>query len=477
MPPRRRAAAASAATRRSPSQLDEPAGSRPQKSTANAFTAKKLALGMLLTSPGLAVISVRLADFAMFDPRLNMLGLTPTVIFIMYMIYSVLIVIYSARRPWSAGVLASLIAFAAKLYMDHVSAPLLGPCDGAAACTSLVTGANSGIGLALAQTLAAQGHTVLMACRRAEACEDARRAVLEHVRSAAASAEADHALAGRVQALPGLDLASLPAVTKFVTETVGSRPAAIDYVFANAGFVPVGNHSTPVGLEAGLGASHFGHFHLVRSLRSAGAFKRGAAVVLVSSDASRLGAFHDSLMESPSGEGDLNGEYTVGCETPFPFCLPPTRIEGLRKPLLGLPFGFGAYTRAKLANVLLARRLAKDGEKKSGGFLFASSVHPGTVYTRLAEQVAEPFAWAGGVRIQTAAMQAATMQLLLRPPLTAAAIVMRAALAAKASPGAYCNGMGQAVPDSLLPAHMIDDELAEKLWQVSERIVRESEAL
>ena len=54
-------------------------------------------------------------------------------------------------------------------------------------------------------------------------------------------------------------------------------------------------------------------------------------------------------------------------------------------------------------------------------------------YIRLREQIAEPFAWAGGVRIQTAAMQATTMKLLLRPPLAAAAVVMRAAEAEMSS--------------------------------------------
>ena len=53
---------------------------------------------------------------------------------------------------------------------------------------------------------------------------------------------------------------------------------------------------------------------------------------------------------------------------------------------------------------------------------------------------------------------------------------MRAALAAKTSPGAYCNGMGQPVPDALLPEHMKDDELARRLWEVSDRLVKDQAA-
>ena len=68
------------------------------------------------------------------------------------------------------------------------------------------------------------------------------------------------------------------------------------------------------------------------------------------------------------------------------------------------------------------------------------------------------------------------MAFLLRPPLSAAAVVMRAALAARHSSGAYCNAMGEAVPDALLPEAMKDDELATRLWEVSEGLLAQSRA-
>lgn len=67
------------------------------------------------------------------------------------------------------------------------------------------------------------------------------------------------------------------------------------------------------------------------------------------------------------------------------------------------------------------------------------------------------------------------MRFFLRPPLAAAAVVLRAAAAARHSPGAFCNGMGEPVPDELLPPVMRDDELAARLWKVTERLVQQYE--
>lgn len=72
-------------------------------------------------------------------------------------------------------------------------------------------------------------------------------------------------------------------------------------------------------------------------------------------------------------------------------------------------------------------------------------------------------------------MQAATMRYFLRPPRAAAAVVLRAAAAARHAPGSFANGMGETVPDDLLPEHMRDDTLAKRLWQVTERFVQEHE--
>ena len=338
----------------------------------------KFLLGLMLTSPSLILIALRLPDFALFDVHFNT-TVSPAAIYVAFIFWSMCIVRFAARKPWLVGLLSILAGLCVKHYADHVPAPLL-TCGPTGRCTTLVTGANSGIGLALAQTLAAQGHRVLMACRSRSSCDDARQAVIKHA-SSAKGAKSDGAVADdlalRIHALPGLELGNPRSIESWIDTLLRSRPGVkLDIAFNNAGFVPVGNQSTsPFGLEMGFGVSHLGHFKLVADLREAHAFRHGATVVQVSSDASRLGAFHSSIFEG-AGEGDLRGEKTVGCAMAFPFCLPPVRIEGLRRPspLAFGVYGFGGYTRAKLANVLYARRLSTVGAE-AGGELTAASVY------------------------------------------------------------------------------------------------------
>jgi NAD(P)-dependent dehydrogenase (short-subunit alcohol dehydrogenase family) len=325
---------------------------------------------------------------------------------------------------------------------------------GPSPCISVVTGANSGIGLAVSHALAKQGHEVFLGCRTSAAC-------------IAAATEITRATGNRgVHAIGGLDLASLGSVRNWVGSLMRKR-ARVHYLFNNAGLVPVGNTSTAEGYELGFGVSYVGHFALVHWLHRAGALPAGqATVVTVASDAARLGAFHESILSEPSGEGDLRGEHTVGCVTPFPFCLPPTpggAAHSFR--LAPTPFNFGAYTRAKLANVLFARELAR----KHG--LHSSAVHPGTVHTPLAAHVGHQFAFFRGVRIQTESMQQLTMRAFLRPATAAAKVVVAAATAARETPGAFCNARGEVIPDELLPPAMRDDEIARRIFEVTEAAV------
>ena len=505
-------------------EVKQPFGSRARAHKPARARPCKAACGLMLASPSLIGFSIRLADIFLFDVRLNTMGLTPAIVFSLNATLSLFLLWLSSRRPIVGATLSTLLFSLAKMHADNLEAPLLS-CGGFR-CVSIITGANSGIGLAVAKTLAAQGHEVVLGCRGEADCDRASAAVARH---AAANHAANSGLA-RVHAAPLLDLGSVAAVKAWAATSMPASVKQVDYLINNAGFVPVGNGKLPAshlpgalpnslpltvhlrslstchlhgaaatttdGLEASFGISHVGHYALVRELRRSGVLGTAATVVQVSSDAARLGAFHTSILhgggsggeaggKGTGGEGDLRGEHTTGCASAFPFCVPPARNADMHKATAG-PYNFGAYPRAKLSNVLFARQLASssaagvsaaagsDGSALTGR-LFTSSVHPGTVYTRLAEQVAQPFAKIGGVRIQTDAMQAATMRCFLRPPLAAAVVVLRAAAAARHRPGTFCNGMGEPVPDKLLPAVMKDDELAARLWEVTERLVRQHE--
>ena len=82
---------------------------------------------------------------------------------------------WSSLAPGRAAV-AGVAAFAVlKQAADSVPAPTL---SHQAPLTVLVTGANSGIGLAVSAEVARQGHTVVMACRSQAKCDSARDSIV-----------------------------------------------------------------------------------------------------------------------------------------------------------------------------------------------------------------------------------------------------------------------------------------------------------
>src|SRR3954452_3962052 len=110
--------------------------------------------------------------------------------------------------------------------------------------TAIVTGANSGIGLAAAGELARAGARVVMAVRN--------------------TAKGDQAAAG----LPGqvevreLDLADLASIDAFA----GGFEGDVDLLINNAGVMAVPESRTADGFEMQIGTNHLGHFALTNLL-------------------------------------------------------------------------------------------------------------------------------------------------------------------------------------------------------------------
>ncbi|MFJ9907792.1 oxidoreductase [Streptomyces sp. NPDC101152] len=190
--------------------------------------------------------------------------------------------------------------------------------------TAVVTGANSGLGIATVEALAGAGAHVVLAVR------DPRRGE--------AAAAGVH---GSVE-VRRLDLADLASVREFAAGWQG----ALDLLVNNAGVMNIPESATRDGFETQFGTNHLGHFALTNLLLP----HITDRVVTVSSGAHRMPG-------SPRIHFDnlnLTGEYA------------PIK----------------AYSQSKLANLLftleLQRRLAE-----SGSAVRALAAHPGWAATNL----------------------------------------------------------------------------------------------
>lgn len=199
--------------------------------------------------------------------------------------------------------------------------------------TVLITGANSGLGLASARVLAARGARVLLACRSPER----GRAALEQVRRVG---PAD---------LVQLDLSDLSSVRRAAEEIRDRTGDSLDVLMNNAGVMATPLRRTVDGFELQLGTNHLGHAALTWLLGPA--LRNGTAprVVTVSSLSHRSGRL---------GLDDLNFErrrYRPG----------------------------QAYSQSKLANLLFAFELDRRARAR-GLDLVSVAAHPGVVATELA---------------------------------------------------------------------------------------------
>ncbi|RKN10893.1 oxidoreductase [Streptomyces radicis] len=192
--------------------------------------------------------------------------------------------------------------------------------------TAVVTGANSGLGIATVEALARAGARVVLAVR-------------DMARGEAAAAK----VAGARGALEvrRLDLADLDSVRAFAADWRGD----LDLLINNAGVMNISEGATKDGFETQFGTNHLGHFALTNLLLP----HLTDRVVTVSSGAHRVGRprIHFENL-------NLSGEYS------------PTR----------------AYAQSKLANLLftleLQRRLTAAGSP-----VRALAAHPGWAATGL----------------------------------------------------------------------------------------------
>ncbi|MDF2717112.1 MAG: short-chain dehydrogenase/reductase [Paenibacillus sp.] len=194
---------------------------------------------------------------------------------------------------------------------------------------ALVTGANSGMGLAAATELARRGYHVVMACRSMERGEAARWEAIRQ--SGAADIE-----------LMQCDLGSLRGIRQFAEQFLARRDT-LDVLINNAGVITIKRHTTLDNFEAMMGVNHLGHFLLTSLLLPAIKRSPQGRIVVVSSGAHKAGKIH-------FGDPHLTQGFNA--------------VKG--------------YAQSKLANVLFVRELA---ERLKGGTVTVNAVHPGAVAT------------------------------------------------------------------------------------------------
>ena len=205
--------------------------------------------------------------------------------------------------------------------------------------TVVVTGANTGIGLATASALAGQGWRVFVACR-------------SEGKGAAAVASIKAATGNDAVFLLMLDLADLASVRTCAAEFL-ARGEALHVLINNAG---VGGRRglTKQGFELMFGVNHLGHFLLTQLLLERLTSSGPARVVTVASDAH--------------------------------YSAPGIDWDALRRPARGIT-GLGEYAVSKLCNVLFSQELARRTE---GTGVHAYALHPGVVASDIWRRVPWP---------------------------------------------------------------------------------------
>ena len=193
---------------------------------------------------------------------------------------------------------------------------------------AIVTGANSGMGLATVEALSDKGATVIMLCRNEERGQAAMEQLME---------KKDRRLELMI-----CDLGDYASIRSFVKRVKEKYPR-IDILVNNAGFISLDRQETKEGLERQFGINHIGHFLLTTLLLDH--MVPGSRIVNVASGAHKTGKIHfDDI--------NLHKRFNV----------------------------IKAYSQSKLANVLFTRELARRLKKRR---ISVNCCHPGAVATNI----------------------------------------------------------------------------------------------
>ncbi|XP_036943325.1 retinol dehydrogenase 14b [Acanthopagrus latus] len=285
------------------------------------------------------------------------------------------------------------------------------PADTMRGKTVIVTGANCGIGKALAGELLKLRARVVMACRDVGSAEEAARDIKKQAGPEQGEVVIKH-----------LDLASLRSVRKFCEEIHEEEPR-IDVLINNAGIYQCPYTKTEEGFEMQLGVNHLGHFLLTHLLLDVLKSSAPSRIVVVSSKLYKYGHINFD---------DLNSESNYNKS----FC----------------------YSQSKLANLLFTLELARQLEDTG---VTVNALTPGIVRTRLGRHVqipllAKPLFYLASLAFFKSPLEGA------QTPLYLACSPEVEGVSGKCF--ANCE-------EEELMAKATDEQAAKKLWDISRRMV------
>ncbi|MEN0004107.1 MAG: oxidoreductase [Bacteroidota bacterium] len=293
---------------------------------------------------------------------------------------------------------------------------------------AIVTGGYSGIGLETTRALAAKGATVIVPARSMQKATDNLTAI-----------------EGKVH-IAEMDLSNLDSVQKFA-DNMNTELSQLDLLINNAGIMANPETRVGPGWESQFGVNHMGHFALTKALMPLLEKTSGTRVICLSSTAHKLSDIKWEDIQFTSGNYDK----------------------------------WQAYGQSKTANALFANALSRK-LKPTGGLAFA--VHPGGILTPLQrhlpqeEMVALGWINADGSLTELAKQGFKTPEQGCSTTLWAATSPLL-----EGQPGIYCEDCNIAAPTAMdspmaryfgVNAHACDDEAAERLWEISEDLLKEA---
>ncbi|WKD48958.1 oxidoreductase [Microbulbifer spongiae] len=278
----------------------------------------------------------------------------------------------------------------------------------------IVTGGNVGLGFKSSLEMARKGASVTIACRSEVKGKIAVDRILKTVGE------------GNVQVLP-LDLTDLASIKAFSEEFSSSRKS-LDIVLANAGVVNLEKHQTVWGgHEAHMATNHYGHFALVGRLWPLLLSTDGSRVVVVSSLAYKQGVIDFD---------DLTWDKR-----------PYNRMK--------------CYGDSKLANLLFVNSFNRLSTKNNTSVI-AVAAHPGLTATECQQSI--------GIGGKLAKWIASPVERGCLPQLLASSASM---VKAGDFYGPKFGLIGS--PKQLkLDRKALDESVADRLWDVSEKITQVS---